>query len=271
MRRTSTRKKPSLIKRLVKGPQAAILAAGVGGIFSLTAAVVPRLLPVKQTSPGPAVLGKESIAIIPISVAVHSISSEPATASPVPSSLEERPAPSLRQPEGILKTVAPIPPLPATTPIEFQADTLALSLKRAEAKSPAWAESPRRIANDRPNLTYGVWTIFASKDVRGTIWNNSTLKITKQQVTPDGLQFVGFLDWRANGKCAGREYVVGNYVLDSRSLFIEGRASSGCDKKLALTACSAKLSDDGRRLIDGTWSSASAHHRAIPGRWEARR
>jgi hypothetical protein len=191
--------------------------------------------------------------------------------APLPSPQRDEHANALRQPDGILKTVAPVPPVPATTPIQFKADTLALSLERAEARSPARTETRRIAKSDRPNLTYGVWTIFASKDARGTVWNKSTLKITKQRETADGLQVMGYLDWRANGKCAGREYVVGNYVHDSRNLFIEGKASAGCDRNRALTACSAKLSPDGRRLTNGTWGSASAHHRVIPGRWEAQR
>jgi hypothetical protein len=271
MRKSVVRKKPSLFKRFVMGPPAAILAAAVGGTFSLTAAILPRFLPSHEETIEPAVAAQERIAIVPISVAVHTVSSPPPTVLPLPTSPPIAAAPTLRQPDGVVKTAVPIPPVPTATPVKFKADSLVRSFERAEARSPARTETPRSRNGHRPNLTYGVWTIFASKDARGTIWNNSTLKITKQQETPDGLQVVGFLDWRANGKCAGREYVVGNYVEDSRSLFIEGKASAGCDRNLALSACSAKLSEDGRRLTGGTWSSASARHRTIPGRWEAQR
>ena len=271
MRKSVVRKKPSLFKRFVMGPPAAILAAAVGGTFSLTAAILPRFLPSNEDPAEPTVATQERIAIVPISVAVHTISTPPPTVLPLPSLPPMAPAPTLRQPDGIVKTAAPIPPIPAASTIKFKADSLTPSFERAEARSPARTETPRSAKSRRPNLTYGVWTIVASKDARGTVWNNSTLKITKQQETPDGLQVVGFLDWRANGKCAGREFVVGNYVDDSRSLFIEGKSSAGCDRNLALSACSAKLSEDGRRLIGGTWSSASARHRTVPGRWEAQR
>jgi hypothetical protein len=149
----------------------------------------------------------------------------------------------------------------------FQTEAVNSSLVQAEANSPARHESRR--SGSIPNLTYGVWTIFASKDSRGTVWNNSTLKITSQRHTADGLQIAGYLDWRANGRRAGREYVVGNYVDETRHLFIEGRKSAGNNRQLALSACSARLSEDGRRLTEGTWGSASGQRPAIPGRWEA--
>jgi hypothetical protein len=155
------------------------------------------------------------------------------------------------------------------SPITFNFESIAPTFARAESQSPAIHETTRPAIPKRPNLTYGVWTIFAAKDVRGNLWNNSTLKITAQQETANGLQVAGFLDWRTNGKCAGREFVVGNYDEETRSLFLEGRSSSGCNCKLALSACSARLSEDGRRLTDGVWGSVSAHKRAIPGRWEA--
>jgi hypothetical protein len=264
MRKVASRKKPSLIRKIFMGPSAAIVAAVVGGVFSLTSAVVPRVLPLEEPAPEPVAPSPEPIARAPIPIPYT-----PPVPEVVVPELAVAPQP---------RAVAPVVVLPSAPrvaipkPMAFEADSLASSLAHAEAKSPARTEVRRPAsANRHPNLTYGVWTIFGSKDARGTVWNQSTLKITSQRETPDGLQIVGFLDWRANGKRAGREYVVGNYVEDTRSLFIEGRSSAGCDSKLALSACSAKLSEDGRRLIDGTWGSASARHPAIPGRWQARR
>jgi hypothetical protein len=253
MRKVASRRKPNLIRKIVMGPSAAIVAAIVGGVFSVTSALVPRVISLKEAAPEPALPSSEPIAYTPVPIPYEPVSSGFAA------------APRIAHPPTA-------PPVATFKPIAFKADTLASSLAHAEAKSPARAEvGPRTAVRHRPNLTYGVWTIFASKDARGTVWNNSTLKITAQEETSDGLQIVGFLDWRANGKRAGREYVVGNYVEDTRSLFIEGRSSAGCDCKLAPSACSARLSEDGRRLTDGTWGSASAHCPAIPGRWTAQR
>jgi hypothetical protein len=270
MKKTASKRKPVPLRKILMGPPAAIIAAIVGGVFSLTSALLPRVLPPKEK---------------PATDATVLVShEEPTTIATAPSWRLPDLAPNLHREEHhvvaapapkaeIVVRVEPVlPSQPAAAPLQFQRDQLTSSLAQAEAQSPARAERlANPVARRNPNLTYGVWTIFAAKDSRGTVWNNSTLKITGQQETPDGLQIYGFLDWRANGKCAGREYVVGNYVEDTRSLFIEGRKSSGCDRNLALSACSAKLSEDERSLVDGTWGSASAHRPTIPGRWEARR
>ena len=289
MRKIAPKRKTSLFRKLVLGPVAPILAAIIGGVFSLTAALVPRVVPIKVVAVEAAKQTQapelRSIAHVP-----NSVAELPAAA--ITKTYEERLGEWMRGGAGEYDTIAAgaIPPsnnwtdfapfqapsfeLPAPIavppPVAFKAETLNSSLTQAEAKSPARLETPREISDHRPNLTYGVWTIFAS-DTRGTVWNNSTLKITSQQETQDGLQFAGFLDWRADGRRAGREYVVGNYADDTRVLYIEGHRSAGNDRQLALSACSAKLSEDGRRLTDGTWGSASAHRPAIPGRWQARR
>ena len=153
-------------------------------------------------------------------------------------------------------------------------DTMAVPVSIAAsglAEQPSFATEPGRLPAAKPNLTYGVWTLFKSADAQGTDWSNSTLKFTTQQETPDGLRLTGFFDWRAGGKIAGREYVVGNYVAQSKQLFVEGQATQNMAKKpLALTSFSAKLTDDGRRLADGTWGSTPGRQASVPGRWEAR-
>ena len=289
MRKIASKKKTSLFRKLVLGPVAPILAAIVGGVFSLTAALVPRVVPIKVVAIEPA---KQSQPSAPQSFAHVPTAAPELPAATIAKTYEKRLGEWMQGGAGEYDAVAidavpqldswseiaPFPnpsielpaPIAVPSPVPFQVETLNSSLAQAEAKSPAKTETPRVVSSHRPNLTYGVWTIFAS-DARGTVWNNSTLKIKSQQVTRDGLQFAGFLDWRADGKHAGREYVVGNYDDDTRILYIEGHRSAGNDRQLALSACSARLSEDGRRLMDGTWGSASAHRPAIPGRWQARR
>lgn len=278
MKKGASRKKTSRLRKIFTGPSAAIVAAAVGGVFSLSAAVVPRLLPVKQTAQPPA---PAPIVYAPIPVPHEPPLREPVWTTPIQLELSVKlptfPTTAelvVEKPAASPKTVQAVanPPAEKRVPIEFEADKVATSLVQAEAKAPPRTDRHARLPNfHRPNLTYGVWTIFAARDARGNVWNNSTLKITSQRETADGLQIAGFLDWRANGRCAGREYVVGNYVEDTRSLFLQGQRFAGADRRVALSACSARLSEDGRRLIDGTWGSATAHRPATPGRWEARR
>lgn len=244
-----TRKKPSVFKRLFSGNSAAIVAALIGGVFSLTSAVIPRVIPLDSALPEQVAAAEGSLP-----ERLPSIAAEPVDVS-------------LAIPERV--------PAVAATPVsmvpQFQPEALGSSLACAEMESLRnRMESQTQVpVRRRPNLTYGVWTIFAARDSRGTIWNNSTLKITSQQETNDGLHVAGYLDWRANGKLAGREFVEGHYVDDTRSLFIQGRSAKRCDRKLVLVAGSAQLSEDERRLTSGTWGSISGCRPVAPGRWEA--
>jgi hypothetical protein len=239
------RKKPSVLKKLFSGNSAAIVAALIGGVFSLTSAIIPRVLPLDQllheqsgASDGPVPERLPSITAEPVDVSVATPISVPGPVSVLP---------------------------------EFKPEALGSSLACAEMESlrNRIGTETQVPARHRPNLTYGVWTIFAARDSRGTVWNNSTLKITSQQETNDGLHVAGYLDLRANGKVAGREFVEGHYVYDTRSLFIQGRPAKRCDRKLVLVGGSAQLSEDERRLTGGTWGSISGCRPVTPGRWEA--
>jgi hypothetical protein len=223
--KTKTTKRRSVRKALFSLP-ATIVAALIGGTFSLTSAILPSIMP-------PAAVVVKERAIVQAS-AFQAAASE-TMAVPV----------SIAGPQAVTSGLA---------------------------DHPSFATEPGRSPAAKPNLTYGVWTLFKSVDAQGTDWSNSTLKFTTQQETPDGLRLAGFFDWRAQGKIAGREYVVGNYVAQSKQLFVEGQATQNMAKKpLALTSFSAKLTDDGRRLADGTWGSTPGRQASVPGRWEARR
>jgi hypothetical protein len=285
MRKSASRKKTSLLRKIVLGPVAPIVAAIIGGLFSLTSTVVSRVLPPKQVAVERAVPAIDSLTQPRFSLPTAPRNSQASkryedrlgdwlqgkSADFDSGSIGAAPQTSgwadfepVRAP-----SIAVSPPAPAVArqpTATFESTSVNTSHAHAEVKAPAQREAPAK--SKRPNLTYGVWTIFAAKDARGTPWSNSTLKITSQHDTSDGLQVAGFLDWRA-GKRAGREFVVGNYEDKTRTLYIEGRTSGGNDRKLALSACSARLSEDERRLTNGTWGSASAHRPTIPGRWEA--
>jgi hypothetical protein len=272
------------------GPPAAIVAAIIGGLFSLTSAVV-RALPTHNCPQAATSCEREVVssatgdaASHPIAVPLDREYAERADSYASRLGAWFRGETAEHSADGMTATprstewlayepfeIPSTPPAhkPNATPNTFAAKAIDASLTRAEAESPARQETPH--PKQRPNLTYGVWTIFASKDARGTVWNNSTLKITSQRETPDGLQIAGYLDWRAKGNRAGREFVVGNYVNETRSLFIEGYKAAGDHRQMALMACSARLSEDERRLTGGTWGSATGHRPTIPGNWEARR
>lgn len=195
--------KKSLLKRIFSGPASAIAAAVVGGIFSITSALLPRFLP---PNPDPPV----------------------GTAATVTSSVTAEPA----------------------------------------AKSNATA-----VRGTTPHLTYGTWTLLESTDAEGNDWSNSVLKFTEQRVTEDGLELKGFFEWRNGTTLLGKEYVTGNYVASTRNLYFEGQSVEQVnqDKSLAVGSFSARLAEDNRHLIDGTWGSAAGHDADVPGTWRARR
>lgn len=123
-----------------------------------------------------------------------------------------------------------------------------------------------------PNFTYGTWTLHASTDADGKVWDNSTLKFTQQQPTADGLQLTGYFEWRTDNQLQGREIFVGNYVAASRQLFIEGRQiEDAVSPQLGPGSFSARLDDEARSLVEGRWGTPAGGLANIPGSWSARR
>lgn len=122
-----------------------------------------------------------------------------------------------------------------------------------------------------PNLTFGAWTIYESIDEAGTEFNGSTLKFATQRETPAGLELTGFFEWHSGGEVLGREHVIANYDAASRQLFIEGQYVQSPTNRLAVGSFSARLSDDGRHLIDGRWGNTPGNLAGVPGSWAARR
>jgi hypothetical protein len=185
--------KQNLLNRLTLGPASAIVAAIVGGVFSITAALVPEIFPASNTGPVP-------------------------------------------------------------TPVAAGSN---------QPSSPA--------VSTKPHLTYGTWTLLESKDDCGTDWSNSVLKFTKQQPCDDGLELEGVFEWRTGDKLIGREFVKGNYVESTRNLYIEGQKVESDTGELAVGSFSARLAEDNRHLLDGTWGSTVGNRAGVPGTWRARR
>ena len=193
--------KKSLFRILFSGPAAAIVAAVIGGVFSLTSAILPRLLPTSAESP---------------------------VAASAP---------------GPIRAVSV-----ATIPNEKQ-------------------------ISPKPHLTYGTWTLLESTDDVGNDWSNSVLKFTRQKETGDGLELEGFFEWRNGDTLIGKEFVIGNYVESTRSLYIEGQAVENASDygQLAVGSFSARLAEDNRHLEDGAWGSSVGNSSGIPGTWRAGR
>jgi hypothetical protein len=123
-----------------------------------------------------------------------------------------------------------------------------------------------------PNLTFGVWTIVEAIDEVGTDFRGSTIKFETQRETADGLELTGSFEWRQeNDVVLGQEHFVAHFDTASRQLYIEGQYVESPTGRLAVGSFSARLSDDGRQLVDGTWGNTPNHQAGIPGSWAARR
>jgi hypothetical protein len=133
------------------------------------------------------------------------------------------------------------------------------------------AQRPASDAKPLPSLTFGAWTITSSTDEEGTDFTGSTLKFISQHETRDGLEATGFFEWRGNGELLGREHVVAHFDAGTRQLFIEGKYVESPKDVLAIGSFSAKLSEDGRQLIDGSWGNTPGNRVGMLGTWEARR
>ena len=122
-----------------------------------------------------------------------------------------------------------------------------------------------------PNLTFGSWSIVDSIDDAGTDFSGSTLKFISQREVNGGLEATGFFEWRSAQQVLGREYVVANFDAATRQIFIEGKSVESPTGTLAIGAFSARVSDDGRQLLDGTWGNTPGNQAGILGKWQARR
>lgn len=120
------------------------------------------------------------------------------------------------------------------------------------------------------NLTLGVWTLFDSTDDEGTLWNNSTLKFTKQVPVEGGVDLEGFFEWRSYDQTVGIEYVRAHFDTRTHQLFIEGQRTEPADR-LAVGSFAAEVTPDGRQLLKGTWGSTPGNLASVPGKWNARR
>ena len=126
-------------------------------------------------------------------------------------------------------------------------------------------------ASPKPNFAVGTWTIVSSVDEAGSDFTGSTLKFISQHESPGGLEATGFFEWRGNGELLGREHVTALYDQSSRQLFIEGKYVESPADLLAIGSFSARLSADGRQLLDGTWGNTPGNRVGVLGTWEARR
>jgi hypothetical protein len=149
--------------------------------------------------------------------------------------------------------------------------TAARAVHAPQAGEPFTASREAVPASDKPNLTLGAWTIVSSTDDEGTDFSGSTLKFTTQREIPGGLEAMGFFEWRSEGRLLGREHVSATYHDASRQLYIEGKYVESPTDTLAIGSFSARLSEDGRQLLEGTWGNTPGNRVGVLGTWEARR
>lgn len=122
-----------------------------------------------------------------------------------------------------------------------------------------------------PNLTFGAWSIVNSIDDAGTDFSGSTLKFISQREVAGGIEATGFFEWRNGDQLLGREYVTANFDAASRQIFIEGKSVESPTGTLAVGSFSARVSTDGRELLDGRWGDTPANQHGVFGKWQARR
>ena len=136
-----------------------------------------------------------------------------------------------------------------------------------QEKTTAREKSP----NQRPQLSYGTWTLRNAVDDDGGNWNNSTIKFTSQEPVADGLTLQGTMTWRFRDALIGTETFSGRYMDHGQQIFLEGHSVS--DARLAVGSYSAVLSPDHRSLLKGTWGSSASPDKlaGVPGHWEATR
>ncbi len=125
--------------------------------------------------------------------------------------------------------------------------------------------------DQRPQLSYGTWTLRNAVDDEGGNWNNSTIKFTSQEPVADGLTLQGTMTWRFRDSLIGTESFSGRYMDRGQQIFLEGHSVS--DARLAVGSYSAVLSPDHRSLLKGTWGSSASPDKVagVPGHWEATR
>jgi len=123
-----------------------------------------------------------------------------------------------------------------------------------------------------PNFTLGVWTVFDSVDDKGYDYRGSTIKFRSQRETPHGLKLTGSFEWMLDNQIVlGEEHFVAHYEVATRQLYIEGRYVNSPTGQLDIGSFSARLSDDGRKLAEGTWGNTPNRQAGVPGSWNARR
>ncbi len=126
---------------------------------------------------------------------------------------------------------------------------------------------------NRPNLTYGTWTLHNAIDEEGNDYSNSKLKFTSQEETAEGLALQGVFTWRLNNELIGTEKFKGQYVDRNRHIIIEGFevAKASEDAQLSTSSYSIVLSQDERTLVEGRWGGTQQGQAAFNGNWEATR
>jgi len=166
--------------------------------------------------------------------------------------------------------------LPSYFPPKSQStepESVGIALRTAAAAPIAASptQPPAAATPARPNFVYGTWTITDGKGEDGNTWNDSTIKFTSEQPTADGVEFAGFFEWRMNDRLLGREFFAGRYVAADRMMYFEGHTVHSPTNELAIGSFSCKLSDDGRKLLDGTWGNTAGNLSGVLGIWTARR
>jgi len=133
------------------------------------------------------------------------------------------------------------------------------------------AAAREKSPDQRPQLSYGTWTLRNAIDDEGGNWNNSTIKFMSQEPVADGLALQGTMTWRLRDTLIGTERFSGRYMDHGQQIFLEGHSVS--DSRLAVGSYSAVLSPDHRSLLNGTWGSSASPDKlaGVPGHWEATR
>lgn len=118
-------------------------------------------------------------------------------------------------------------------------------------------------------FTKGKWVLTQATDVKNVDWSGTICKFTSQMRKPNRILLKGYFDWHGSDGSGVREKFTGTYNIKTRQIALEGqRLDSG--NNILLSVYSARLTDDGTTITDGTWNGDHVNSGTWTATWTQR-